>query len=154
MFLVKFKVIIFKLCTLCLTIIINNTNNHYRLRLASVVRSGHDVKLHPHRVMSWAWRKTASTFSLSLVAFCTVVSWGRPVSVSLYTVVFIYESWFYLIWLRFLALIAFLCWCAVKQSINQPCLHGLVGFCIWETLPRNSMQTPSLRQPSFNHGGL
>jgi len=57
--------------------------------------------------------------SLPLVAFCTDVSWGRPVNVSSYTVVFIYESWSYLILQRFLALIAFLCWCAVKQSINQ-----------------------------------
>jgi len=46
---------------------------------------------------SWAWRLTASTFSLSLVTFCTDVSWGRPVSVSSYTVVFIYEAWSYLI---------------------------------------------------------
>jgi len=60
-------------------------------------RPGHDVKLHPHRVMSRAWRWTASTFSLSLVAFCTSVSWGRPVSVSSYSFVFIYESWLYLI---------------------------------------------------------
>jgi len=61
-------------------------------------RSRHDVKLHPHRVMSRAWRyKAASTFSLSLVAFCTDVSWGRPVSVSSCTVVFLYESWSYLI---------------------------------------------------------
>jgi len=56
---------------------------------------------------------------LSLVAFCTDVSRGWPVSVSSYTVVIIYESWTYLIKQRFLALIAFLCWCAVKQSINQ-----------------------------------
>jgi len=37
------------------------------------------------------------TFSLSLVAFCTDVSWGRPVSVFSYTVAFIYESWLYLL---------------------------------------------------------
>jgi len=44
----------------------------------------------------------------------------RPSSrVCSYTVVFIYESWSYLIQQRFLALIAFLCWCAAKQSINQ-----------------------------------
>jgi len=36
-----------------------------------------------------------------------------------YTVLFIYESWSYLISQSFLALIAFLCWCAVQQSINQ-----------------------------------
>jgi len=73
-----------------------------------------------HNVLeSWAWRWTASTFSLSLVAFCTDVSYGQLVSVSSYTVVFIYESWSYLNLQRFLALIAILCWCAVKQSINQ-----------------------------------
>jgi len=32
---------------------------------------------------------------------------------------FIYESWWYLIFQCFLALMAFLCWCAVKQSINE-----------------------------------
>jgi len=55
----------------------------------------------------------------SLVAFCTDVSWDRPVNVSSCTVVFIYKFWSYLIQQRYLALIAFLCWCAVKQSINQ-----------------------------------
>jgi len=34
---------------------------------------------------------------LSLVASCTDVSWGRPVNVSSYTVISIYESWSYLI---------------------------------------------------------
>jgi len=63
----------------------------------ALFRPGQDVKLHPHRVMSRAWRYTSSTFSLSLVAFCTDVSWGRPLSVSSYTVVFVYESWSYLI---------------------------------------------------------
>jgi len=47
------------------------------------------------------------------IAFCTDVLWGRPVSVSSHSVIFIYESW------SFLGTIAFLCWCAVKQSINQ-----------------------------------
>jgi len=51
----------------------------------------------------------------------------RPVSVFSYTVVFIYESWSYLIKQRFLALIAFMCWCAVKQSINQPQPNRLVS---------------------------
>jgi len=48
-----------------------------------------------------AWSYTASKFSLSLLAFCTNVSWGRPVSVSSYTVVIIYHwielNWPYLI---------------------------------------------------------
>jgi len=43
----------------------------------------------------------------------------RPASQRFFIVVFIYESWSYLILQRFLAPIAFLCWCAVKQSINQ-----------------------------------
>jgi len=45
-------------------------------------RPGNDVKLHPHFHCHWL-----------VVAFCTDVSWGRPVSVSSYTVVFIYDSW-------------------------------------------------------------
>jgi len=51
------------------------------------------------------------------------MSWGWPVSVSSYTVVFIYESWSS--FALFLALIsAFMCWCAVKQSVN-------LGPCLW-----------------------
>jgi len=99
--------------------------SHVPQLFSQCMLSRHDVKLHPHRVMSKAWRETASTVSLSPVAFCTDVLWGRPVRVSSYTVVCIYESWSYLILHRFLALIAFLCWCAIKQSINKLINHCL-----------------------------
>jgi len=62
---------------------------------------------------------------LSLIAFYTDLSWGRPVNVSSYTVVFIYESW-----CLKLALIAFLCRCAVKQSINQS-INYYSQWCGW-----------------------
>jgi len=59
------------------------------------------------------------------------VSWGWLVIVSSYTVVFIYESWSYLIEQSFLALIAFLCWCAAKQSINQSSINQSINQSIW-----------------------
>jgi len=57
----------------------------------------------------------------------------RPaVSVSSYTVVYFYESWSYLIYQRFLAQIAFMCWCAVKQSINRKVIEkSLVSLFIY-----------------------
>jgi len=69
---------------------------------------------------SSAWRWTASTFSLSMVAFCTDVSCGRPVSVSSCTVVFIYYSWSYLIatFLGTNSLSVLMCRRAVNQSIH------------------------------------
>jgi len=65
-------------------------------------RPEHDVKLHPFIVTG------------SILYWCVM----RPAS-QLYTVVFVYESWSYLIQQRFFALVAFLCRCAVKLSINQ-----------------------------------
>jgi len=69
---------------------------------------GQDVKLHPHRFCIFI-------FTGCFLYWCAM---RRPVSGSKYTDAFINESLSYLVLQLFLALIAFLCWCAVKQSID------------------------------------
>jgi len=136
-----------------------SSTNHSRLSLLEPLHStlitgslGHSTWLYSHftslllslyhlchlMCIHTEWCPEMFTFSLSLVAFfyrllmCHEA--GQSAFLHINTVVFMYESWSYLIYQRFLT-IAFLCWCAVKQSINQSChlLYGLLLFnTVWE----------------------
>jgi len=77
--------------------------------------------------MSRAWRYTASTFSMSLVAFCTDEA-GQ--SAFLHTQLYLSTNLDHIIFSNcFLALIVFLCWRAIKPSSNQSIVATSTVLC-------------------------
>jgi len=85
--------------------------------------SHHSGQLPPGSWDYWRsahWRLETTQFAPSLTFVLHEA--GQSAFLHTHAVVFINESWSYLIYQHFLALIAFLCWCAVKQSIDQSSL--------------------------------